>query len=116
MKTWFSFLPVLIVMAVLPFLLGLIPTWEMPNGYVGGGPIMEWSINWVASWAPNHIAVAMAGSFERTGSFWVYFPLALCASAVNLTVSYGVCLAIMTGYNKNKIKQYEKQRQLVKGV
>lgn len=116
MKTWWSFIPIMVFVSAIPFILGLIPTFLLDGRYFGGGPIMEWVINWVASWAPVHIAIPLVEHFQQTGSYWVYLPIAFNLSALLLLLSSLMSKAAMIVLNINKIKQYEKQRQMVKGV
>ncbi|MCP3671508.1 MAG: hypothetical protein GY814_13975 [Gammaproteobacteria bacterium] len=112
MKTWWDYWPGLLILALLPFLMGVLPTISVKGEYIGGGVIRQWGINSVAEYLPlaagqQYIDAFVAASYGQ--ECLLFLPLALSFSAL----LFGGCVLFYSRLialgNWMKRKEYDDQ-------
>ncbi|MDX1694887.1 MAG: hypothetical protein R3208_14065 [Ketobacteraceae bacterium] len=117
MKTWWHYYPMLMIAGLIPFAVGALPTVEIDGRYLGGGPIRQAAINWLASWLPSPASGELVQAFMNTnqwGEYWLFLPIALNLSLLIGWVTYGIGQAVISLNNWVSSQKYHSQRQAAK--
>jgi len=69
MITWFSLWPFMSIPFLFPFLLGILPVFNVGNHEIGGPLVRQYCINQVASLIPHDIAVVLVNWFNQASYF-----------------------------------------------
>jgi hypothetical protein len=80
MKTYWDYLPGFILVAILPFIVGALPTVQVFNRMLGGGPIRQFAINWVGRYLPSEPRSQLVDAFmsaSKLGEYLLFLPIAL---------------------------------------
>lgn len=119
MKTWWNFLPALLLAFLSPFIAGALPTLEFKGHFYGGGVVREIAINQVAMWLPPASGAHYIEVFSRSavsGEYVLYLPIALNIATAFLTLmacTYSVYISLSNWIDR---KIYQSQRKASKGA
>lgn len=119
MKTWWDYVGLLIFLYLLPFIAGVLPTFERFGRFWGGGPIREFFINFVATRLPQNKAEILVRKFSESttmGEIIIYFPIALNISLITLFVGYLIGFTSIEMNNYIRTNVYKSKRQKAKGI
>ena len=117
MKTWWNLLPAIVLAIVIPFLIGILPTIEVNNKHLGGGPIRQYFINIVAGNISPEKSAHLVELFENatvSGEIGLYLPIALNMSLASLLFMYCIGYTVIEGSNYIKNNIYNSQRSRAK--
>lgn len=118
MKTWWDYLVFLIILYLLPFVAGLLPTFEKFDRYWGGGVIREYFINLVASKLPDDKAQILVEKFNESstmGEIMIYLPIAINISLITLFIGYLIGFVSIEVNNYIRTNVYKSKRLKAKG-
>lgn len=104
---------------MVPFIAGVLPTFEKFGHYWGGGPIREFFINFVASRLPHDKAEILVRKFSESttsGEIFIYIPIALNISLVTLLFGYLISFLSIEINNYVRTNVYKSKRQKAKGI
>lgn len=85
MKTYLDYLPGFILVALLPFIVGALPTINAFNHSLGGGPIRQFAINQLVKLLPPAPGQQLIDAFMKAsalGEYLLYLPIALNIAVV----------------------------------
>ncbi len=117
MKTWFNLIPLLILAFVTPMLVGLIPTIEWKDRFIGGGPIREESINLMVSIIPTEKGNILIDRFMESdiaGEYLLYLPIAINISLICVLIVYCLGSILITLNNAITNATFHEKRNAVK--
>ena len=117
MKTWWHYYPMLIIAGLIPFGIGTLPTVEVHGNYLGGGPIRQYAINWMADWLPAPANGQLVQAFMNTnqwGEYWLFLPVALNVSLLTCWIAFAVGQAVISLNNWVTSQKYHSQRLAAK--
>jgi len=119
MKTWWNFLPALLLVFLIPFIAGALPTLEIKGQYWGGGVVREFAINHVAQWLPHGKGQQYVAAFSQASlirEYVLYLPIALNVATVLFAVMACFYSMFITTSNWIDRKVYQSQRKASKGA
>ena len=119
MKTWFNFIPVIAIAILIPIIAILIPTVQIKNNHIGGGPIRQYLVNLIVDIMKPEYANKTVELFNQ-GSVGVEIlltlPIALNISCFGLILSACLCGLYIEICNYFTSGIYKSQRQRAKGA
>jgi hypothetical protein len=119
MKTWWDYLRPLIFFYLVPFIAGVLPTYQRFGHFWGGGPIREFFINFVATRLPHDKAEILVRKFSEAttmGEIIIYLPIALNISLITLLLGYLIGFLSIEINNYIRTNVYKSKRQKAKGI
>jgi len=119
MKTWWNYVGLIVMAIIVPFIIGLIPTFEFNGKIFGGGPIRQYIVNHIATYLPPSTANELIAQFMNgttQDEIILYLPIAFNISAITLIIAFcfGTVLIEINNFIKNSI--YKSERQKAKGA
>ena len=125
MKTWWDFAPAIVIALFAPLVVLALPTIFVSIPYfggdhhLGGGPIRQWLVNYLAALMPSATATRYVDAFNQAnymGECLLVLPVALNVSAALLVVVYATSSAQIYIGNKAKNRIYQSKRKASKGA
>ncbi|MCG8313812.1 MAG: hypothetical protein MI976_11395 [Pseudomonadales bacterium] len=117
MKTWWHYYPMLIIVALIPLGIGALPTIELNGHYLGGGPVRQFGVNFIAGWLPDQAGNVFITEFmanDPQGEYILYLPFAINTALIISWIAYGTGQTIISLNNWATSKKYHSQRLAAK--
>ena len=117
MKTYWDYLPAFVIVFMLPFLVGAVPTVELNNHFLGGGPVRQYVINLVCEWLPVETSHQMVTAFMQAnawGEYAIYAPIALNMSLVLMWCTALAAYSHVSAHNWFFHQKYQSTRKAAK--
>jgi hypothetical protein len=118
MKTWWDYAAFLVILYLLPFVVGILPTVERFGRFWGGGPVRQFALNFVSSRMPADKAEILVNKFNDSttlGEVLIYLPIALNVSLLLLIVGYFIGFLSIEINNYIRTNVYKSKRDKAKG-
>lgn len=117
MKTWYQFWPALVFAFILPFVPGLLPTFDLLGQFWGGGPVREFVVNIMVEYLPVATGNNLIERFENgtaVTEFLLYAPVAINISLILMWLVFAFVTMTINVSNIYESAEYESQRKAAK--